>query len=328
MTGLESREEDDPKCILFYKPMRLLGQIRPHRRDETWSDSLCQTFFDMTMGVQIPVIDEKPLVASGCRKFQLDAMGDHLCTCTSHSGAKKAHDWVVDQLADLFRTTHHTKTQHVTKNRGRRCGDTQLEAYLTKTAGPVPLVLDLHITHDRFWSISDPSLNGHLHYPNDIDKSLHETVTDKIRKYRADYKHNPPSSVSFMSDIAVSTSGRLRSEFILLFLQALRETDLFFAASGIHLVQSTSRLFHFHRAAFSSTLKVKVGCTLRLLVGGYIRLLLSVAVARNGNRQLLFLHDRMQSLLARQPDAHTIIKPHGGSSEDPLKETYPLQLSE
>jgi hypothetical protein len=104
----------------------------------------------MTMGVQIPVIDEKPLVASGCRKFQLDAMGDHLCTCTSHSGAKKAHDWVVDQLADLFRTTHHTKTQHVTKNRGRRCGDTQLEAYLTKTAGPVPLVLDLHITHDRF----------------------------------------------------------------------------------------------------------------------------------------------------------------------------------
>jgi hypothetical protein len=45
-------------------------------------------------------------VACGCRKFQLDTLGDHLCTCTPHSGAKKAHDWAVDQFADLFRTTH------------------------------------------------------------------------------------------------------------------------------------------------------------------------------------------------------------------------------
>ena len=73
----------------------------------------------MTMDTQIPVIVEKPLTTCGCRKFQLDAMGDHLCTCTGHSGVKKAHDWSVEQLADLFRTTHHTKTQHVTKSRGR-----------------------------------------------------------------------------------------------------------------------------------------------------------------------------------------------------------------
>jgi hypothetical protein len=38
-------------------------------------------------------------------------------------------------------------------------------------ADPVPLVLDLRIAHDRFGSSSYPSLNGHLHYPNDIDKS-------------------------------------------------------------------------------------------------------------------------------------------------------------
>jgi hypothetical protein len=30
---------------------------------------------------------------------------------------------------------------------------------------PVSLVMDLRITHDRFDSNSDPSLNGHLHYP-------------------------------------------------------------------------------------------------------------------------------------------------------------------
>jgi hypothetical protein len=66
------------------------------------------------MGAQIPVIAEKPPGACGCRKFQLDAMGDHLCTDTAHSGAKKAHDWAVYQLADLFRTRHTVQTQHVT----------------------------------------------------------------------------------------------------------------------------------------------------------------------------------------------------------------------
>ena len=40
MTGLESLEEDDPKSILFFKPMGCLGQIRPHRRDESWSAGL------------------------------------------------------------------------------------------------------------------------------------------------------------------------------------------------------------------------------------------------------------------------------------------------
>jgi hypothetical protein len=43
------------------KPMSWLGQIRTHRRDEAWSDILCQTFFATSMGAQIPVIAEKPL---------------------------------------------------------------------------------------------------------------------------------------------------------------------------------------------------------------------------------------------------------------------------
>jgi hypothetical protein len=111
MDALESQEEDDPKRVLFYKTMSWLGQIRPHRRDESWSNSLWQTFFSTSMGAQIPVIVEKPLAVCGCRKFKIDSLGDHLCTCTTHSGVKKAHDWVVDQLADLFRTTHRVKLQ-------------------------------------------------------------------------------------------------------------------------------------------------------------------------------------------------------------------------
>ena len=58
MAGLESQEEDAPKRILFFKPMSWLST---------------------SMGAQIPLIAEKPLAACGCRKFQIDDLGDHLC---------------------------------------------------------------------------------------------------------------------------------------------------------------------------------------------------------------------------------------------------------
>ncbi len=121
---------------------------------------------------------------------------------TAHSGVKKAHDWMVDQVADFFRTTHKVKTQQVVKSRGQHCGDIELAAYLANETDPVSLVLDLRIAHDRVGSSTDPTLNGHLKYPNNLDQSLNDAAADKIRKYRADYNNRPPSQVSFMSDIA------------------------------------------------------------------------------------------------------------------------------
>jgi hypothetical protein len=159
--------------------------MRPHRRDEAWSASLWQTFVASCVCANIPALTELPLSACGCRKFQIDTLGDHLCTCTAHSGAKKAHDWVVGQIADLFRTKHKVKTQQVARSRGQQCGDIELAGYLANVAGPVPLVLDLRIAHERFGSSSDPNLDGHLNYPNDIDRSLNEAAADKIRKYRS-----------------------------------------------------------------------------------------------------------------------------------------------
>jgi len=81
----------------------------------------------------------------------------------------------------------------VVRSRGQHCGDVEQVGYLANAAGPVPLVLDLHIAHDRFGNTSDPNLNGQLHYPQDIDKSLNEAASDKIRKYN----NNPPNDVSF-----------------------------------------------------------------------------------------------------------------------------------
>jgi hypothetical protein len=55
------------------------------------------------------IITENPLSTCGCRKFHLDTMGDHLCTCTTHSGVKKTHDWVVEQMTDL--SAQHIKSK-------------------------------------------------------------------------------------------------------------------------------------------------------------------------------------------------------------------------
>ena len=74
---------------------------------------------------------------------------------------------------------------------------------------------------ERWGSNSDPSINGHLHYPNDVDGPLNEAAVDKIRAYRADYNNRPSNAISFMPAIA-STSGRLHSEFVcLLFLKLI-----------------------------------------------------------------------------------------------------------
>ena len=75
----------------------------------------------------------------------MDPLGDHLCTCVIHSDVLKTHDWLVDQITDLFHTTHKVKTQH-----------------------------------ELFGSSTDPSINGHLHYPNELDRTVNESSTDKI----------------------------------------------------------------------------------------------------------------------------------------------------
>ncbi len=169
---------------------------------------------------------------------------------------------MVDQVADLFRTTNKVKTQHVAKRRGQHCGDNDLEEYSANESGPVPLVLDLRIAYDRVGSSTDPNLNGHLKWPNNFDQSLNDATADKVRKYRADYNNRPPSAVSFMTAI-VSTSGRLHSEFVrLLFLQSHRETDRFFGVSGVLSAQSDRGFYHYRHAAVSVKLKRKVGLAL------------------------------------------------------------------
>ena len=69
----------------------------------------------------------------------------------------------------------------------------------------------------------------------------------------------PSNSIAFMSAVS-STSGRLLCELVrILFLQAHRETDLFFAASGVEHAQHKQDQFRFRCPAFYSQFKSKVG---------------------------------------------------------------------
>jgi len=79
----------------------------------------------------------------------MDFQGDHTATCIAHSGATKAHDWMVSVMGPLFRTAGRTvRTQHgVTASAGQRRGDVEIRNYLRDQAGSWSLVLDLSITH-------------------------------------------------------------------------------------------------------------------------------------------------------------------------------------
>ena len=200
------------------------------------------------------------LTKCGCKKFLLDAHGDHISTCTAHSGATKAHDWMVGRLGPLFRTAgHRVRTQHgvstSAENRQKR-GDVEILNYLQDAAGSRNLVFDLAVTHDRYGSSAQPHQNGLLTHPQDLDAPLHVAARKKINTYRDQYANN--RNITFMPAIT-STSSRMHGEFLrLLFLQAHRETTAHFTAIGMPAQQHCDS-FRFRRAAFYNGLKSKVG---------------------------------------------------------------------
>jgi hypothetical protein len=191
----------------------------------------------------------------------MDFHGDYTATCTAHSGATKAHDWMVGVLGPLFRTAGHTvRTKHgVTASAGQRRGDVELRSYLQDAVGRRSLVFDLSMTHDRFWSCSHVQQNGLLLYPQDLDAPLRLAVQRKVNSYRQQNADN--QNISFLPAI-VSTRTRMHGEFLrLLFLQAHRETEAHFTATGMSSQRNHSDSFRFKRGAFyqSVSLKSKVG---------------------------------------------------------------------
>jgi hypothetical protein len=154
MNGLEEQADNAKARDLVWKPLSWLGTLRPSSANDASDPALWETFFTSTTGFEVPVLSSlprhhnSPLAKCGCKKHAMDFHGDHTSTCTAHSGATKAHDWMVGALAPLFRTAGHTvRTQHgVTASAGQRRGDVELRNYLRDQAGSRSLVFDISIT--------------------------------------------------------------------------------------------------------------------------------------------------------------------------------------
>ena len=72
------------------------------------------------------------------------------------------------------------------------------------------------MTHERWGANDEPTKNGQLCYPDDIDRPLREAAQKKVLKYQNANDH----SITFEPAIA-STTGRLHAEFLrLLFWHA------------------------------------------------------------------------------------------------------------
>jgi hypothetical protein len=264
MKNLEEQADNTKARELFWKPLSWLGAIRPTSANDAFDSALWETFVSTTLGLEVPTLaalprlHNSPLAKCGCKKFCMDFHGDHTSTCTAHSGATKAHDWMVSVLGPLFRTAGHTvRTQHgVTASAGQRRGDVEIKNYLQSQAGRRSLVFDLSIAHDRFGSSSHVQQNGCLSHPQDLDAPLRIAAQRKIAAYQQQYADN---NISFLPAI-VSTSTRMHGEFLrLLFLQAHRETEAHFTAAGMSSQRNQSDSFRFKRAAFYNGLKSKVG---------------------------------------------------------------------
>jgi len=162
---------------------------------------------------------------------------------------------MVSALGPLFRTARHTvRTQHgVPASAGQRRGDMEIRNYPRDKAGSRSLVSDLSITHDRYGPLQTGRSVTHL---QDIDSPLHIAAQRKINNYRKLYADN--QNISLLPAIT-STSTRMRGEILrVLFLQAHRETEAHFTATGVPSQRNQSDSFHFKRIAFFQSLKSKV----------------------------------------------------------------------
>ena len=95
--------------------------------------------FGINRILKIPNLNSSMSCRTQCNRYCSNKHTQHpalwetfVSTTLAHSGATKAHDWMVSVLGPLFRTAGHTvRTQHgVTASAGQRRGDVEIRNYL------------------------------------------------------------------------------------------------------------------------------------------------------------------------------------------------------
>jgi len=256
MQILEPQAQDAEPRNLFYSPLSFLAQITSH--SQPWPLDLWQTFISTSLGAPVPILVHHPRTLCACRKHNLGNQPDHVQCCPSVGATTQAHDWAITQLQPLFRSLGHAVRVQtaVTASKGNQRGDVEIKDYLRHNGVDRTLVFDFSMAHDRWGATDEPSKNGQLCYPHDLNRTVREAAQKKVKKYQGTYAND--HGISFLPAIA-STTGRLDADFLrLLFWHAHRESEEFSRLTG-QLAQPNPDAVHSKRAAFFNSLKSKIG---------------------------------------------------------------------
>jgi len=139
-----------------------------------------------------------------------------------YPGPRLGHHCTITQLPPLFRSLDH-QVPVQTASRGELRGDVQVKGNLQHNGAPRDF-------HERWEKADDPSKNGKLRHPADINKPMREEAQLKVTEVQDTYAND--HNIVFVPAI-FSTSGRIDVEVLrLLFYDGHRESEVFFRLTG------------------------------------------------------------------------------------------------
>jgi hypothetical protein len=156
--GMNGWEVQADKWLPLEATLQLVRWTRhPTSANDALGPALWETFISTTLGLEFPVLSslprhqQTPLAKCGCKKHRIDFHSNHTRTCTKHSGASLAHDWMVSVIGPIFPTAGpKVRTQFGdTASAGQRRSDVEIRDYLRDQADSRSLVFDLSVTHER-----------------------------------------------------------------------------------------------------------------------------------------------------------------------------------
>ena len=133
------------------------------------------------LGLPIPHLCKFQHHACPCKRFAIDAFGDHLHTCSQHAGATTgtgAHEHILTALQKIFtKAGFKTDRKQVPNSRGLKKADLLIKNFLLE--GIHDVIIDVTLRHEFHGSSAHPERNGELTH-DDVNGALDAAVKEKL----------------------------------------------------------------------------------------------------------------------------------------------------